>query len=152
MAFIIQVATATTYSRPGAAMSKSDLYSTGLHVRREVLGHEYVDGGLAASDDFMLAFQEAVTELAWGYSWSRPGLDRRTRLILTLGILAGLGRYEELGIYAQGAVRNGVTVDEIKEILIHVASSAEHRPGVSRSSPSMHLFSRTGTSANSPSN
>src|SRR5206468_3080375 len=81
-----------------------------------------VDGGIAASDDFMMAFQDAVTELAWGYSWSRPGLDRRTRLILTLGILAGLGRYEELGIYAQGAGRNGVTVDELKEILIHVTS------------------------------
>jgi 4-carboxymuconolactone decarboxylase len=103
-------------------MSKGDLYSTGLAMRREVLGHEYVDSGLAASDDFMMAFQEAVTELAWGYSWSRPGLDLRTRLILTLGILAGLGRHEELGIYAEGAVRNGVSVDEIKEILVHVAS------------------------------
>jgi 4-carboxymuconolactone decarboxylase len=87
-----------------------------------VLGDEYVDNGLAASDEFMMAFQDAVTELAWGYSWSRPGLDRRTRLILTLGMLAGLGRYEELGIYAQGAVRNGVNVEEIKEILIHVTS------------------------------
>jgi 4-carboxymuconolactone decarboxylase len=103
-------------------MSKADLYSTGLEVRREVLGDEYVDSGLAESDDFMMAFQDAVTELAWGYSWSRPRLDRRTRLILTQGILAGLGRYEELGIYAQGAARNGVSVDEIKEILIHVAS------------------------------
>jgi 4-carboxymuconolactone decarboxylase len=103
-------------------MGKGDLYATGLDVRRDVLGHEYVDGGLAVSDDFMMAFQEAVTELAWGYSWSRPGLDRRSRLILTLGILAGLGRHAELGIYAQGAVRNGISVDELKEILIHVTS------------------------------
>ena len=103
-------------------MSEGDLYSIGIDVRREVLGREYVDGGLAESDDFMMAFQEAVTELAWGYSWSRPGLDRRSRLILTLGILAGLRRYEELGIYAQGAVRNGVSVDEIKEVLVHVTS------------------------------
>ena len=100
-------------------MGKSDLYSTGLDMRQEVLGREYVDAGLAGSDDFMMAFQDAVTEMAWGYSWSRPGLDRRSRLILTLGILAGLGRHEELGIYAQGAVRNGVTVDEIKEVLLH---------------------------------
>ena len=70
----------------------------------------------------MMAFQDAVTEIAWGYSWSRPGLDRRSRLILTLGILAGLGRHQELGIYAQGAIRNGITIDEIKEILIHVTS------------------------------
>lgn len=103
-------------------MNKDDLFSIGLEVRRDVLGPEYVDGGLAASDDFMMGFQDAVTSLAWGYSWSRPGLDRRTKLILTLGILAGLGRHQELGIYAQGAVRNGVTVDEIKEVLIHVTS------------------------------
>ena len=103
-------------------MTKSDLYSTGLHTRRDVLGHDYVEAGLASSDDFMMAFQDAVTEIAWGYSWSRPGLDRRSRLILTLGILAGLGRHQELGIYAQGAIRNGITIDEIKEILIHVTS------------------------------
>lgn len=103
-------------------MDNADLHSTGLDVRRDVLGGEYVDNGLAESDDFMMAFQDAVTDLAWGYSWSRPGLDRRSRLILTLGILAGLGRHQELGIYAQGAVRNGVSVDEIKEILIHVTS------------------------------
>ena len=103
-------------------MTNSDLYSTGLDTRRDVLGHDYVEAGLASSDDFMMAFQDAVTEIAWGYSWSRPGLDRRSRLILTLGILAGLGRHQELGIYAQGAIRNGITIDEIKEILIHVTS------------------------------
>jgi 4-carboxymuconolactone decarboxylase len=99
-----------------------ELFETGLETRREVLGREYVDDGLAASDDFMMAFQEAVSSIAWGYSWSRDGLDRRTRMILTLGILAGLGRHQELGIYARGAVRNGVTVDEIKEILVHVTA------------------------------
>jgi len=103
-------------------MTKSHRYSTGLDTRRDVLGHDYVEAGLASSDDFMMAFQDAVTEIAWGYSWSRPGLDRRSRLILTLGILAGLGRHQELGIYAQGAIRNGITIDEIKEILIHVTS------------------------------
>jgi len=103
-------------------MDKGELHTTGLDMRRAVLGNKYVDSGLAKSDDFMMAFQDAVTDLAWGYSWSRPGLDRRSRLILTLGILAGLGRHQELGIYAQGAVRNGISVDEIKEILIHVTS------------------------------
>ena len=103
-------------------MDKSDLHSTGLDTRRDVLGRDYVEAGLASSDDFMMAFQDAVTEIAWGYSWSRPGLDRRSRLILTLGILAGLGRHQELGIYAQSAIRNGITVDDIKEILIQVTS------------------------------
>jgi 4-carboxymuconolactone decarboxylase len=103
-------------------MNEKDLHSTGLDTRRDVLGQEYVDASLASSDEFMTAFQDAVTDIAWGYAWSRPGLDRRTRLILTLGIVAGLGRHEELGIYAQGAIRNGVTVEEIQEILIHVTS------------------------------
>jgi len=103
-------------------MNENDLHSTGLDTRREVLGHDYVDASLAGSDEFMMSFQDAVTEIAWGYAWSRPGLDRRSRLMLTLGILAGLGRHEELGIYAQGAIRNGVTVEEIMEILVHVTS------------------------------
>jgi 4-carboxymuconolactone decarboxylase len=103
-------------------MAEPDLYERGIAVRREFLGTEYVDGGLTGSDDFMMTFQRAVTELAWGYAWSRPGLDRRTRAILTLGILASLGRHQELSIYTRGAVRNGVSVDEIKEILIHVTA------------------------------
>ena len=73
-------------------------------------------------NDFMMTFQRAVTELAWGYAWSRPGLDQRTRSILTLGILAGLGRFQELGIYTNAAIASGVTVDELKEILVHVTA------------------------------
>jgi len=96
------------------------LFEKGLNRRREVLGAEYVERNLAAADDFMMTFQRAVTELAWGYAWSRPGLDQKTRSILTLGILAGLGRFQELGIYTDAALASGVTVDEIKEILIQV--------------------------------
>lgn len=101
-------------------MSEGSLYETGLNARRDVLGTDYVDSNLAESDEFMTTFQNTVTELAWGYAWSRPGLDRRSRFILTLGILAGLGRHQEFGIYTQGAIRNGLTVEEIKEILVHV--------------------------------
>ena len=100
-------------------MTETDLYDRGLQVRREVLGDEYVDANLADSDDFMMTFQRMVTEWAWGYSWSRPGLDRRTRSILNLGILAALGRPQELGIYVKAALTSGVTVDEIKEVLVH---------------------------------
>jgi 4-carboxymuconolactone decarboxylase len=103
-------------------MAEQDLYAKGLQVRRDVLGAEYVDDNLASSDDFMSVFQTAVTEIAWGYAWSRPGLERKERLLLTLGILAGLGRHQELAIYARGALRNGVTVDEMKEILVHVTA------------------------------
>lgn len=103
-------------------MTDDDLYAKGIETRRAFLGAEYVDANLNESDDFMMTFQRAVTELAWGYSWSRPGLDLRTRAMLTLGILAALGRHDELAIYTQGAVRNGVSVEEIKEILVHVTA------------------------------
>ena len=103
-------------------MNQDDLYERGLDVRRDVLGSEDIQSSLSKADDFMMTFQHAVTELAWGYAWSRPGLDRKTRLILTLGILAGLGRHQELGIYTKGAIRHGVTVEKIKEILIHVTA------------------------------
>jgi 4-carboxymuconolactone decarboxylase len=97
-----------------------DLFEKGLEKRRQVLGAKYVDANLSGSDDFMMTFQRAVTELAWGYAWSRPGLDQKTRSILTLGILAGLGRFQELGIYTNAAVASGVTVDEIKEALVQI--------------------------------
>ena len=80
-------------------MADNELFEKGLETRGKVLGAEYVDANLAGSDEFMMTFQRAVTELAWGYAWSRPGLDQKTRSILTLGILAGLGRFQELGIY-----------------------------------------------------
>lgn len=98
---------------------ESELFEKGLQVRREVLGAEYVDSNLAEADDFMMAFQRIVTELAWGYAWSSPGLDHRTRSILNLGILTALGRFQELGIYVKGALASGVTVPEIRDALVH---------------------------------
>ena len=101
-------------------MTCDELFEKGLKTRKQVQGAEYVDTSLAGADEFMMTFQRAVTELAWGYAWSRPGLDRKTRSILTLGILAGLGRFQELGIYTNAALANGVTVDELKEALVHI--------------------------------
>src|SRR5262249_32016220 len=101
-------------------MANNELFEKGLETRKQVLGAEYVEANLAGSDEFMMAFQHAVTELAWGYAWSRPGLDIKTRSLLTLGILAGLGRFQELGIYTKGALANGVTVDELKEALVQI--------------------------------
>src|SRR6185312_16661198 len=104
----------------GRAMADNELFEKGLKTRKQVLDAEYVDANLAGADDFMMTFQRAVTELAWGYAWSRPGLDQKTRSLLTLGILGGLGRFQELGIYTNAALASGATVDEIKEVLVHI--------------------------------
>jgi 4-carboxymuconolactone decarboxylase len=95
------------------------LFDKGLAIRREVLGAEYVDGSLAGADDFMATFQNITTEMCWGYAWGRPGLDRRTRSMLNLAMLTALGRPAELRLHTKGALANGVTVEEIKEILLH---------------------------------
>lgn len=102
-------------------MPESGSFERGLEVRREVLGSDYVDASLSGATDFMLEFQHLLTESVWGYAWSRPGLDRKTRSLLNLGILTALGRFEELGIYVRGALRTGVSVDEIREALLHSA-------------------------------
>ncbi len=100
-------------------MAESELFDQGLKVRREVLGADYVDANLAEADDFMMAFQRVVTEWAWGYAWSSPGLDHRMRSILNLGLLTALGRFQELGIYVKGALASGVSVPEIRDVLVH---------------------------------
>ncbi|MCA1697230.1 MAG: carboxymuconolactone decarboxylase family protein [Actinobacteria bacterium] len=100
-------------------MTESEQFNRGLEVRREVLGVDYVDDSLASADEFMMGFQRLLTEWAWGYAWSRPGLDRKTRSMLNLAILTALGRPQELGIYVQGALTTGVSVDEIQEVLLH---------------------------------
>ena len=100
-------------------MSRSEQFEKGLKVRREVLGAEYVDGSIARADDFMMAFQEMTTECCWGYAWVRPGLDKRTRSMLNLAMLTALKAPNELKLHVKGALTNGVTVEEIKEILIH---------------------------------
>ncbi len=84
-----------------------------------VLGTDYVDANLAGADEFMMGFQRLLTEWAWGYAWSRPGLDTKTRSMLNLAILTALGRPQELGIYVKGALSTGVSVAEIQEVLLH---------------------------------
>lgn len=99
---------------------KSELFQRGLEVRREVLGAEYVDQSLAAADDFYAAFQQATTEQAWGMVWTRPGLPRKTRSMLNIAMLAAMGKSHELRLHTKAALGNGVTRDEIKEILLQV--------------------------------
>ncbi|MCJ2067333.1 carboxymuconolactone decarboxylase family protein [Methylobacterium sp. J-030] len=100
-------------------MAESEQFEKGLAVRRAVLGAEYVDGGLAKADDFMMAFQRITTEWCWGYAWTRDGLDRRTRSMLNLAMLTALSKPAELKLHVKGALANGVSVEEIKEILLH---------------------------------
>src|SRR3984893_9500390 len=100
-------------------MAGSELFDKGLQVRREVLGAEYVDGSLASANDFTMAFQRITTEWCWGYAWTRPGLDRKTRSLLNLAMLTALNRSPEVKLHVRGAINNGVTVEEIKEVLIH---------------------------------
>jgi len=100
-------------------MTEDELFATGLAIRREVLGADYVDRSLESADDFLMAFQRMTTEWCWGYTWNRPGLDRRTRSLLNLAMLTALGKTAELQLHARGALANGVTTDEIMEALLH---------------------------------
>ena len=102
-------------------MTSSEMFDRGLQTRREVLGADYVDASLARADDFMMAFQRITTEWAWDYVWNRPGLDRRTRSLLNLAMLTALGKPAELKLHVKGALTNGVTVEEIKEVLLHAS-------------------------------
>jgi 4-carboxymuconolactone decarboxylase len=97
----------------------AELFERGLALRREVLGPDYVDKSLKAANDFMMAFQRMTTEWCWGYAWTRPGLDRKTRSLVNLAMLTALNRSPEIKLHVRGALNNGVTVDEIKEVLIH---------------------------------
>lgn len=94
------------------------LFQEGLNTRREVLGAEYVDSSLANANEFMTAFQQITTEWCWGYTWNRPGLERKTRSMLNLAMLTALNRPAEIKLHVKGALNNGVTVSEIKEILL----------------------------------
>ncbi|HEY8357766.1 MAG TPA: carboxymuconolactone decarboxylase family protein [Ramlibacter sp.] len=93
----------------------------GLATRRAVLGDAYVDAALQRSTPFTAPLQELVTRHAWGNTWQRDGLDLRTRSIVTVSMLVGLGKMHELKIHVRGALNNGVTVEELQEIFLHAS-------------------------------
>ena len=99
-------------------MTDNNRYDEGLRVRSEVLGAEHVQRSLDAASDFTRPVQELVTEYCWGLAWARPGLDRRSRSLINLGMLTALGRSHELGVHVRGAVTNGCTRTEIQEALL----------------------------------
>ena len=98
-----------------------DLFDQGLSTRREVLGADYVDAALRTADAFSLPLQESVTQYAWGDVWNRPGLARRDRSLLVLAMLTALNRPHELKLHLRGALNNGVTRDEIREVFLQAA-------------------------------
>ncbi|MCX5172371.1 bifunctional 3-oxoadipate enol-lactonase/4-carboxymuconolactone decarboxylase PcaDC [Streptomyces antibioticus] len=117
---VAEIAPAPLVEPPQAA-GRPDPYDTGLKVRREVLGDAHVDRALSQADDFSGDFQEFATRYAWGEIWDRPGLDRRSRSCVTLGALVAGGHLEELAVHTRAALRNGLTPDEIKEVLLQTA-------------------------------
>jgi 4-carboxymuconolactone decarboxylase/3-oxoadipate enol-lactonase/4-carboxymuconolactone decarboxylase len=98
-----------------------ELDRDGLAVRREVLGAAHVDSALAKADEFTADFQEMITKYAWGGIWTRPGLDRRMRSAITLTALVAGGHLDELALHVRGALRNGLSRDEIAEVLLQTA-------------------------------
>ncbi|MGE4278774.1 MAG: carboxymuconolactone decarboxylase family protein [Magnetospirillum sp.] len=98
-----------------------ELYEQGLKIRREVLGAEYVDKSIASADDFNRPMQELTTTYCWGAIWGRPGLDRRTRSIINLSMISALNRPHELKLHIAGALTNGLSKEEISEILLQIA-------------------------------
>src|ERR1700750_774156 len=93
-------------------------FDKGLEIRKSVLGAEFVDRAIASADDFNRPFQELVTEYCWGAVWGREGLSKKTRSFLNLAMLAALNRPHELKVHVKGALRNGLTKDEIREVFL----------------------------------
>ncbi len=98
-----------------------ELFEKGLKTRKEVLGAEYVETSLKNADDFNMPMQELVTEYCWNEIWNRPGLERKTRSLLNLAMIAALNRPHELKLHVRGAINNGITKEEIREVFMQVA-------------------------------
>lgn len=107
-----------------AASEEGDLFDAGMAVRRRVLGDAHVDRSMASATPFTKDFQEYLTRHVWGAVWTRPGLTRRDRSIVTLSVLAALARAEEIPLHVRGALNNGLSEQEISEILLHTAAYA----------------------------
>ena len=102
-------------------MDSKQRFEQGLAIRKEVLGTDYVEASIRGADEFTRDIQQLVTEYAWGEIWSRPGLSRRDRSLLNLGMITALNRPHELRLHVRGALANGVSKDEIKEVFLQTA-------------------------------
>jgi 4-carboxymuconolactone decarboxylase len=99
----------------------NDMHARGLKNRKEVLGEAHVERSFATADDFSMPYQDLITEYCWGAVWDRPGLPRKTRSLLNIAMLTALNREEEFKLHVRAAFRNGVTRDEIREVLLQTA-------------------------------
>jgi 4-carboxymuconolactone decarboxylase len=113
-----------------------DAYERGMRIRREVLGDEHVDRAIDGTTESTADFQDLITRYAWGEIWARPGLDRPTRSAVTITALVALGRFDELPMHIRAARRNGMSVDEIGEVLLHTAIYC----GVPAANSAFHVF------------
>jgi 4-carboxymuconolactone decarboxylase len=102
-------------------MMNKEAFEKGLQTRREVLGADYVDSAIKNADDFNMPMQDLVTEYCWNEIWNRPGLDRKTRSIINLAMLTALNRPHELKLHVRGAINNGLTKEEIREVFMQTA-------------------------------
>jgi len=100
---------------------KEETFDQGMKVRREVLGEQHVDKAEKKKDDFTEEFQELITRYAWGEIWTRPGLERRTRSCITLAMMIALHREDEFKLHIKAALNNGLSIDEIKEVILQSA-------------------------------
>ena len=116
-------------------MDEADRYTKGLEVRRAVLGEAHVDRSLARRNAFNEEFQALITRYAWGEMWTREGLSRHTRSLLTIGLMVALNRSDEFRLHVRGAFSNGVTREEIREVLLHCAVYA----GVPAANSAFHM-------------
>ena len=135
-------------------MNDEERAAVGMRTRREVLGDEHVDRAVAATTEFTADFQDFITRYAWGELWNRPGLSRPERSMITMAMLAALGRDEELALHVKAGIRNGLTAADIREVLLQVAvyagvpaanrAFAHRRAGACKSLRSPHSCSLSG--------
>ena len=123
---------------------EKEMYEKGLKIRREVLGAEFVDNAIASADDFNRPLQEIVTQYCWGEIWGRPGLDRRTRSIINLAMISALNRQHEVKMHVKGALNNGLTKEEIREVFLQVAIYCGVPAGVDSFRTAKEVFAELG--------
>ena len=121
-----------------------EMYEKGLEIRRSVLGKDFVDAAIANATDFNRPLQEYVTQYCWGEIWGRPGLDKKTRSIINLAMISALNRQHEVKMHVKGAINNGLTKDEIREVLMQVACYCGIPAGVDAFRTAMEAFKEMG--------